>query len=247
MRNKPTGGSIRVEQFPYLATYYLGFNVRNGDLRELETRRAIAQSIDLEKIPSVLQGGQVVAHSWLPPEMEGHERGKPLQVVQNNPGVLPHLSFLVEKFDGAEAVSSFIAKSVKEKLGVTLIPTIELPSDFQRILKGKQAALFLTHWGADVPDPVDFFRVFAKSSGTNYTGWTNPEYDRRIDEALATEDPAARKAAFGAAEEILLKKEVVILPLFYKKNTALLGARIDRFRISPLNYLFLKDVTLKAR
>jgi hypothetical protein len=37
----------------------------------------------------------------------------------------------------------------------------------------------------------------------------------------------------------------VILPLFYQRNTALLGPKIDRFNISPLNYLFIKDVTLK--
>ena len=86
--------------------------------------------------------------------------------------------------------------------------------------------------------------MFSSQSGTNYTGWKGAEYDKHLAEASSTLDMAARLAAYGKAEKILVQDQAVILPLFYKKNTVLLGPKVREFQISPLNYLFLKRVTV---
>jgi ABC-type oligopeptide transport system substrate-binding subunit len=57
-------------------------------------------------------------------------------------------------------------------------------------------------------------------------------------------DGEKRAKAYAEAERILLERDVVIYPLYYRKNTAVVGRRLNRFSISPLNYLFLKDVDL---
>lgn len=253
---KPGGvAGVRIAQYPYLATYYLGFNVNAGPLRNKEVRHAIAAAIRKEAIPAVLQGGETVARSWLPPGIES--QAQPEQVsgslydaraalskagyVEGNG--FPKLTLYVEKFDGAEALSKHLTRALREGLGISVETKFGRPS----ALKGaSDAAIFVAHWGADFPDPENFFSVFARESGTNYTGWRNPEYDALLEKARSSSDSGERFAAYAEAERLLVSRESVIVPLFYKKSTVLLRSRVKTFTISPLNYLFLKTVSVSG-
>jgi ABC-type oligopeptide transport system substrate-binding subunit len=104
--------------------------------------------------------------------------------------------------------------------------------------------MYIGQWGADFPDPANFFELFQTSSRLNYTGWSNSEYDKAVTLAAGTMDSAKRDKAYGEAERLLLERDVAIYPLFYRKNTALAGKRLKSLSISPLNYLFIKDVLL---
>jgi oligopeptide transport system substrate-binding protein len=251
-------GQVRVAQFPYLATYYLGFNVEAGPLKDRSVRRALALAVDREAIPAVLQGGQSAATGWIPPGIEGHRDG-PTRLdgtLYDARGLLtragfpegarfPKLTFWIEKFDGAEAVGDFIGRSLHDKLGIEVERHVGSSSEFQKALAAGKESFFLGHWGADFPDPANFLEVFRTGSGTNYTRWSDTGFDGRLSAAGNTLDPAARLAAFAEAEDILVSRESVIVPLFYKRNTALVGPRLRDFEISPLNYLFLKAVRLR--
>lgn len=249
--------AVRAQQFSYLATYYLGFNTRLAPLSDPAIRKAIALAIDRESIPSALQSGQLPAKGWVPPGIEGHDSA--IQVpgsLRDARGALagagflegrgfPKLSLWIEKFDGAEEMGVLIARTLREKLGIEIETKVEEPEKYLRLLRSGRAALFVNHWGADFADPASFFEVFLSRSGTNSTGWSNPEYDKLVTDASGMLDPKARMESYASAEKILLQREVAVVPLFYKRNTVLLGARVQDFQISPLNYLFLKSVTLR--
>lgn len=253
---KPQSGGTRVEQYPYLATYYLGFNVKAGPLKDPEIRKALSLAIDREAIPSVLQGGQTAARSWFPPGIPGVQERAPEQssglyearAALSKAGYtegqrFPKLTFLIDKFDGAERLGSYIVDSLKQKLGIQAEARYGTIADLKK--SGAEVSIFIARWGADYPDAENFLSVFESGNGTNLTGWTSKEYDTLLEQVRRSADPVARVDAVGRAEDILLRKEFVILPLFYKKNTVLLGKRLEKFEISPLNYLFLKNVSLK--
>ena len=157
----------------------------------------------------------------------------------------PKLSLWVERMDGGEALSNLIVKSLQEKLGVTAEAHTGSPSEFLSALKAGDADLFVRHWGADYPEPSNFLEVFESESGNNFTGWKSPEYDRLLGRARDAADTKQRVDAYLQAEHLLLQKETVIVPLFRRRNTVLIGPRVKDFSISPLNYLFLKGVSLK--
>ncbi|HLE00049.1 MAG TPA: peptide ABC transporter substrate-binding protein [Bdellovibrionota bacterium] len=255
-RSAVEANHVMAAQFPYLATYYLGFNVKSGPLRDAAVRRALSAAIDRESIASALQGGQVAAKGWIPPGMAGY-RSEPLMrdSLYDARGNLakagyvegqgfPKLDIWVQKFDGAEILADFLVKSMRGKLGIDLRAHVVVPSKYQKILASGKAALFVGHWGADFPDPANFFEVFASESGSNRTGWSNPEYDRQLKLARGTLEMSERLAAYARAEKILLQDEAVINPLFFKHHTVLVGRRLKEIKISPLNYLFLKILRL---
>ncbi|OFZ17763.1 MAG: hypothetical protein A2X94_04125 [Bdellovibrionales bacterium GWB1_55_8] len=252
------GTGTRLAQFPYLATYYLGFNVTAGPLRDPAIRRAIAAAVDREKIGSTLQGGQIPARCWVPPGILGHQAGgSPEATLFEARATLakagfadgrgfPSLQLFIRKFDGADKLGDFLRASLQEKLGIRAEVSITSPAEFDRGTKSGKAALFVGHWGADFPDPANFYEVFNSQSGANRTRWKDTEYDSLVKAAGATLDSSARMAAYSKAEDILLHKDAVIVPLFFRRNVALLGPRVRKLEISPLNYLFLKTVELES-
>jgi oligopeptide transport system substrate-binding protein len=250
-------GLGKAAQYPYLATYYLGFNTRASALGDPEVRKALASAADRGSIPAELQGGQQVASSFIPPGMgytpPSYEpeslyeaRGAMAKAGFGEGKGFPKLSFWVEKFDGADRLAALIARNLAEKLGVTAEPRIGTPAEYQRALAQGKADLFVRHWGADYPDPANFLEVFASHSGNNATGWRSAEYDGFIAQARDAVAPQDRISAFLRAEQLLIQKEAVIAPLFHRKNTVLLGPRVKELKITPLNYLFLKDVRVGA-
>ena len=70
-------------------------------------------------------------------------------------------------------------------------------------------------WVADYPGPNDFLGILlGTGSSNNYGRWSSPAFDKAIADALATTDPAAARAAFDRAEEIV-RDEAPMIPLTY--------------------------------
>jgi len=70
-------------------------------------------------------------------------------------------------------------------------------------------------WVGDYPDPNTFLNLFISGSGNNRTGWSNPTYDHLIDAAAAEIDPKKRFSILRQAEELLVRDQVPIAPLFF--------------------------------
>lgn len=258
-------GRFRAEQFPYLATYYLGFNTRKAPLDAVAFRKALALALDPAEFPPLLQGGQTTAKGWLPPGLPGYDSGAQIKPSLFNARRAlveagypegtkpPKLMLWVEKFDRSELLGTAIAKTLRERLGIDVAvqpqESKRYAERYRSALQKGEAHLFVGHWGADFPDASNFFDVFATGSGNNSTGWADPAYDAHLQAAraapgLSGEESSTRLRAYAAAEKLLLSDAVAILPLFYRKNTVLLGPKVESFSLSPLNYLFLNRVFL---
>jgi oligopeptide transport system substrate-binding protein len=257
LKTRSPQSGVRVVQFPYLATYYLGFNTRHGVTKDPELRKALGAAIDRYALPSVLQGGQLVATSFVPPGLDGYNPPvyQPMSLYDARGALtragfaegrgFPKLSLWVEKMDSAQELASFIVKSLRDKLGVAAEAHIGSPAEFEKAMSSGKVDLFVRHWGADYPEPSNYLEVFTTESGSNLTGWKSGEFDQILERARAAGDPKSRVDSYLQAEFLLVEKDNVITPLFYRRNTVLLGPRIKDFSISPLNYLFLKNVSVK--
>jgi oligopeptide transport system substrate-binding protein len=72
-----------------------------------------------------------------------------------------------------------------------------------------------TGQGADYNDAQDFlFQWQTANKQENYARFSNPEYDRLLDEASVTSDVAERAQLLAQAEQLLLR-EMPVLPLYF--------------------------------
>ncbi|MEK6705631.1 MAG: peptide ABC transporter substrate-binding protein [Bdellovibrionota bacterium] len=257
-KGKIESGAVKISHFPYLATYYLGFNVRSNKLSDPNIRKALAAVIDRDSIAATLQGGQSAAHVFVPPALSVNASGLAPQrwslyearAAFAKAGFIegrgfPKVTMWMARYDGAKNLSSFLVSSLREKLGINAEPHIGTPAEYEDAFNKNKVDMFVGLWGADFPDPANFYEIFASDSRANRTGWASKEYDALLAKAADTSDIPARWQAYASAERILIEKDAVIVPLFYKRITVLLGPRIDELSISPLNYLFIKLIRLK--
>jgi ABC-type oligopeptide transport system substrate-binding subunit len=76
-------------------------------------------------------------------------------------------------------------------------------------------------WVADYPGPNDFLGILLGSGASNnYGHWASAAFDGAIAEAVGTTDPAAARASFDRAEEIV-RDEVPVVPLSYDSEWTL--------------------------
>src|SRR5204863_406966 len=122
---------------------------------------------------------------------------------------MPKLQIWIEKFDGAEALGAHLVRSLRENLGVEAGYSVEPTSQFKDARVKNRMQLFVRHWGADFPDPENFFNLFLSSNSANPAAWKNTYYDTAVERSRTAADDTARLGAFRDAERLLLLEEVV--------------------------------------
>ena len=85
--------------------------------------------------------------------------------------------------------------------------------------------LFYTVWYLSSPDPLEMYSVLRTDEFSNYGGWSDPEFDRVVNEAIAIDDPAARSEKTAEAQR-MANEQLPWLPLFTGPMPVFVGERI---------------------
>ncbi|MFI5227180.1 MAG: ABC transporter substrate-binding protein, partial [Candidatus Limnocylindrales bacterium] len=236
IRYDPTLGP-QLRAVPTLELTYLGFDTSRAPFNDVKVRRAFGAAVDWARIVALgADGGQVPADSMVPPGVPGggdaswlpvHDPAAARQLLAEAgyPGGagFPDVAFGT----GGGAFAEGIAADLKRELGIT-IRLEEYSDHFQRLAQDPPG-MWTLGWIADYPGANDFLGVLLGSdSADDYGRWSSPPFDRALDDALATRDPALAKAAFERALAIV-QTDVPVVPLAYSKvwalaRTGLLGA-----------------------
>lgn len=116
--------------------------------------------------------------------------------------------------EGHKLVAEYIQAQWKSVLGID----VELESqEWQVFLAATRMGEFeiaRMGWIGSGPNPEsDFVYLWRCASRNNRAKWCHPEFERLMEEAAATVEPAARLAKVHAAEELLVD-EAAIIPLY---------------------------------
>ncbi|MMZ60238.1 Oligopeptide-binding protein OppA precursor [compost metagenome] len=68
---------------------------------------------------------------------------------------------------------------------------------------------------------MTFIDMWTSNSGNNTTGFKNAEYDKLVQDAKTSSENAKRNEYFKKAEEILIKDNMILMPVYYYTNVAL--------------------------
>jgi len=246
-------GQLRAD--PFLDIYFYRINTARPVLSDVRIRRALSLAIDREQlVASLLKGGQRAATAFVPPGAGGYE---PPAVLRHDPAAARALLAEAGYPDG-QGLPIFdllyntsenhrrIAEALQQQWRAVGIQTRLVNQEFATLLDARRTGdfqLLRSGWVADYDDPISFLALFTKDSTQNFTGWSDPAYDRALYEAARTPDRAARHALLRSAETRLLEA-APILPLYVNTHVYLLHPSVKGWHPTLLDRHPLKHVSL---
>lgn len=251
---------LKVEQFKGSNIQYLGFNTTSAPLNNVKIRQAIGYAIDREKIVNELLSGQAsLAYSTLPEGSWAYNAGtkytfdpnKAKQLLQEAGYKNEEIKFSYSA--GQQAVQQYAQVIQNALVGVGMNVRVDpLESNVlrQNLAQG-QFQMNTGIWVGGNQDPIFLHDLFssakipsAKVACCNRSRYSNPEYDKVIEQAFNESDRTKAKELYFRAQEIV-SNELPLLPLWYPANMVVYNKRIGNIKISPSgDWSFVKDVTV---
>lgn len=255
--------NLKVEKFPGSNIQYLQFNTSAAPLDKPKLRQAIAYAINREEIINKLLSGQAeIAHSILPaeswayhaPTTYTYQPEKAKQLVKESGYNNELLKF---KFNAGSAATSqysqVIQNSLKE-IGLNVeIETLEIGTLREQLAKG-QFQMNTGIWIGGNQDPIFLKDLFAtgaipgeKIKCCNRSRYSNPEFDKIIEQALGAATQEQAKEFYFKAQEIVAN-DVPMFPLWYPANIVISTKRIGNVKIGASGeWNFVKDITVEKK
>jgi len=242
----PTGriGVYQNEKSPLLrivpisAIYYYSINTLRPPFDDVRVRRALAMALDRERIvKDVTRAGQAPAYTLIPDGLDGYrgtariprdaDGARQLLAEAGFPGGrgFPAVTLLYNTSEGHRAIAEAIQQIWRKSLKVDIDLynqewKVYLDNMHMKNYQICRAALVI-----DPYDPYQYLRSFETNSGYNDTGWSNPEYDRLLEQAIVLPDKGRRIALYRRAEEILMR-EMPIIPIYFYTHAYLVRPEV---------------------
>ncbi|MBX0330415.1 peptide ABC transporter substrate-binding protein [Oscillochloris sp. ZM17-4] len=206
-------------------TFYFGFNTTIAPFDNIKVRQAFAQAFDRDAWNRDIFGGLGSAtQSFVPPGFPGYQPD--LQPWPFDPAAakaaladagfpdgagLPEIKLTYSASARNNARFEWVANQIKQNLGIdaTLDPID--PTAFSAVTKDNPPQFFSLGWCADYPDPQNWISLF-QTNGLLSTrvGYSNPEFDKLIQQADVEQDAAKRADLYAQAQTILVNDAPVV-------------------------------------
>jgi peptide/nickel transport system substrate-binding protein/oligopeptide transport system substrate-binding protein len=246
---------------------YIGFNNAKSPFKDVKVRQAFAKAVDKDTlINKVMEGVVVQADTIIPPGMPGFNQNA-AKIQQFNADDakkfladagfpdgkgFPKVALSINNQDPTYAkIAAALQQMWQETLNVSVdINTEELAKfndDLTATANNPNAAsafsFYISVWGADYPDPQNFVSQQLRTGvGNNNGHYSNPEFDKLVDQADVETDQAKRLQLYQQAEQIALT-EVGWLPLYYGKANMLIRQTVQGLVVTPQGLFPAQDWT----
>jgi peptide/nickel transport system substrate-binding protein/oligopeptide transport system substrate-binding protein len=216
-----------------LSLTFLAFNTRRAPLDNPDVRRAIAHSINIDRLTGIGEDGQAVATGVLPPGFPGYtpetkrlpfdpQLAIALLGESLDPESMPEEIRIAVPKRGTEA--DLLIEDICHQLRAVGLPARTEYLDWGEFTAGlldDRFDAFVLTWVADLPDPDAFFYPLFHSSGSiNHHHYSDPGLDRLLDDARAGTTNVTRMDAYREAEYRILS-EAAVVPIYF--STTLLA------------------------
>ncbi|MCP2239100.1 peptide ABC transporter substrate-binding protein [Thermoanaerobacterium thermosaccharolyticum] len=223
---------------PVVGNWYIQFNDKKGIFTNVNIRKAFTLAINRKAFTEqVLKDGSIPAMSIVPPGVPGYNNedfikqdGAPffkdndVQAAKDylNKGLkelgltkLPTITFTADDTTGAKKASEALQQMWKQNLGAD----VQLKNEAFKIriddMNKGNFDMVLAGWSADYNDPMTFLDMWETDNGNNTAFYSNPEYDKLIDQAKVTVDLKQRNDYMIQAEKIAMD-DMAIGPLYFQ-------------------------------
>lgn len=252
--------NLKVDKFNGSNIQYLGFNTQSPPLNNVKIRQAIGYAINRDEIVNKLFFGQaVVSYSILPESSWAYTTGtkysydpaKSKQLLQeagykNEP--------IIFKFIAGQAAVSQYSQVIQSAL-VAVGLNVQIEQVEGNVLRTQlaqgQFQMNTGIWVGGNQDPIFYKDLFTtakipsdKVACCNRSRYSNPEFDKIMDQAINELDREKAKEYYKQAQDVI-SRDLPLFPLWYPANMVVYNKRVGNIKISPSgDWSFVKDITL---
>jgi oligopeptide transport system substrate-binding protein len=251
------GDELRIS--PYLALYYLAFDLSEAPFDDATLRQALSMAIDRDVLVRVTGRGEQPAYGLIPDGVNGYlparfawqaepedvrlAKARELYAQAGYSVAEPlQLTLLYDAADIHETIALAVSEMWRSHLGVEVrldkrewkyfLSTRENRDEWQ---------VMRFAWTGDFDHPATFADIFHSVSPQNLPGYASARYDRLLAEAEATVDVTAQMRLYADAEAVLLADSPIVPLYFYVSkhlvSPAIAGFENNVFDRHPSRYL----------
>lgn len=245
-----TPDQVRVS--PYLALYYLAFDVTEPPLDDARLRKALNMAIDRETLVSLIGRGEQPAYGIVPGGVSGYtgsrfswenlsanERQRTARALYLDAGFSDTapliIHYLYDTEDIHEKVALAISSMWRDTLGVEV--TLE-KREWQYFLETRERRsdwqVMRFAWFGDYNHASTFTNIFRTDDPQNLAGYGSEDYDQLLALAAVDTDTNSQAALIARAEQTLLE-DAPIAPLYFFVSKHLVRPGIGGFEHNALD------------
>lgn len=249
--------NIKLLKSPYLNTEYLGIVLHHFDepLQNHNLRKAVQVGFDREKMMRYLRNniGHPAMNSFIPEGMQGHNTSEfytynPQQAKQwvdqyvKKTGKAPKIAISTDAnyVDICEYIQRELQK-IGFECSIDLMPS----STLRQSKATAKLPFFRASWIADYPDAENYLSLFysknATPKGSNYTLFSNTQFDAWYEQSLKETTPEKRQLLYQKMDSLVMA-HLPIIPLYYDQTVRFTQKNIEGLQSNPINLLQLKYV-----
>ncbi|MFH1539623.1 MAG: ABC transporter substrate-binding protein [bacterium] len=156
----------------------------------------------------------------------------------------PELRILYDTSDENKKIATIVSKMWQTELGIDVkLENVDVGILYERT-DALDYEIVRSNWFGDYEDPTTFLNTWAKNSPHNQTGWSSEEYDSLMKAAAAERDGRKRMRILSDAEDILINKEVPVIPIYFGVRQSLVKTYVkeilsNAYQFHPLKYVYL--------
>ena len=235
-----------------------GMNTQHEKLKDIKVRKAIQRAIDVKSILDAAYGGTApLAHGVVQLGITGNRAASKYSYNPDEAKKLWAQADAISPWSGSFQIAynsdgghqtwvDAVTNSIKNTLGIDASgnPYADFASLRKDVTSRTIETAFRTGWQADYPGLYNFLGpLYATNAGSNDGDYSNPEFDKLLDEGISASDADTGNADFQKAQEILLK-DLPATPLWYSNVTGGFAEGVQNVEFGwnsvPLYYLITK-------
>lgn len=154
----------------------------------------------------------------------------------------PTVEYMTNDASYHKSLAEYLQSCWKETLGINMDIKVVEWSTFTPTRRSGDFDIARNGWVYDYDDPSNMLNLFKTGGGNNDGKYSNPDYDKLIDEANSTADVKEHYAKLHEAENMLLK-DAAMAPVAYYNDFYLMDTKLKGVWHSPYGFWFFQYAT----
>lgn len=249
--------------------WYLQVNFNAPGLENVNLRKAIALSIEKDKIVGdILKDGSIAADYFVPQKLATGPDGTDFR--EDNGNYLTtdqakakeyyekaktetgkstfEIELLYEEEGNIKQIAEFIQNKVQSNLpGFTITLKSQPKKNRIELMKTGDFQLAIHRWGPDYADPTTYLNLMLENNSYNYGSYKNPAFDALMTKASNEADQSVRWQDMKDAEKLLLEEDAAVIPLYQVGGASLVRKTVTGIENHSVGVPYLYKNVVKSK